>query len=768
MGWDPGDIHAARAAAEAAHRAVRSGEQRGPGNPSAAEDVAQMARRNEPLLDMKQRTTHEDPNFMETFFRASRLHYIGTWKHRYEAFLEDLPPAPKLPAPEGGPGGERVILHVDMDCFFASVAALGRPELAGLPVAVSWSSAGGGELSSCNYLARNAGCRAGMRIARAKELCPNLIVMPYEFERYSAVAIDVYRTLHELSPHVMGVSVDEAYVDVTGLAACGRKTPREIAEDVRTKIFAKTGCVASVGSGPNRLIARLATKRAKPDGSHHVPASNASSFLASMPVAELPGVGRGTLEKLRREGIGSMVGAVGPMGTAGDPTCADVAAAPLSVLRRALGPKAGAQLRDASRGIDARAWEARPPRKSVGAQVTWGVRFAEAAEAVAFVEKLCAEVSERMRRLRVKGRTLTLKILRAVANAPATHMKGSIGHGVCDHLTRSSTVSLSVDDAPSLAREAVRLLADLNVPADQIRGAGVQVTRLDSDPASHQPGGAFRAFKSAPAGPRSDWTDRASRYAGWYDVAEVAKPSKPTADDGSGKVDSPGGKDSPGGVEPGAMNAYASALGARGGSLERALSRVATVREETGVSEMRERGGSGGTEAPAGAEEEEEEGAEEEEEDGDGAGEDAAVMERGDESLAAAYESAARTFAWERIKRRRTTDDTAGVDGNAETKEEEEEEEEGDEARDARAASLLRGAESFLLELAGARLRLGGESSAAATLALARRLATSQECVPSWVHALTGGGERSLALARCWRGACDRVEDEMISIVHSQ
>ena len=195
------------------------------------------------------------------------------------------------------------------------------------------------------------------------------------------------------------------------------------------------------------------------------------------------------------------------------------------------------------------------------------------------MEKLCAEVSERMRRLRVKGRTLTLKILRAVANAPATHMKGSIGHGVCDHLTRSSTVSLSVDDAPSLAREAVRLLADLNVPADQIRGAGVQVTRLNSDPASHQPGGAFRAFKSAPAGPRSDWTDRASRYAGWYDqAAEVAKPSKPTADDGSGKVDSPGGKDSPGGVEPGAMNAYASALGARGGSLERALSRVATVR----------------------------------------------------------------------------------------------------------------------------------------------------------------------------------------------
>ena len=277
MGGDPGDVPAARAAAEAAHRAVRSGE-RGPGL-TAAENVAIAARQSEPLLDMKQRTTHEDPNFMETFFRASRLHYIGTWKHRYEAFLEDLPPAPKLPAPRGGPGGERVILHVDMDCFFASVAALGRPELAGLPVAVSWSSAGGGELSSCNYLARATGCRAGMRIARAKEMCPNLIVMPYEFERYSAVAIDVYRTLHELSPHVMGVSVDEAYVDVTGLDG----DPVQIAADIRERIVTKTGCAASVGVGPNRLIARLATKKAKPDGSYHVPATSAASFLASLP-----------------------------------------------------------------------------------------------------------------------------------------------------------------------------------------------------------------------------------------------------------------------------------------------------------------------------------------------------------------------------------------------------------------------------------------------------------------------------------------------------
>ena len=124
-----------------------------------------------------------------------------------------------------------------------------------------------------------------------------------------------------------------------------------------------------------------------------------------------------------------------------------------------LGPKSGASLRDAAKGIDTRAWEARPPRRSVGAQVTWGVRFVEPAEAAAFIEKLAAEVSDRMRKLKLRGRTVTLKVLRAVANAPEQLMKGCIGHGVCDHLTRSVTLNTSTDNATTLQRQAVRLLA---------------------------------------------------------------------------------------------------------------------------------------------------------------------------------------------------------------------------------------------------------------------------------------------------------------------
>lgn len=486
---DAARVSVARVAAQAAHRAVRGGgcvgtvvcdaSKKNPHRPDDGEGdqgdqgdddaamkasrVATAAKRAEPLLDMKQRTTHDDPEFMGTFFRASRLHYIGTWKHRYESFLEEeVPPAPP-PLPPNDPSqrnGERLIMHVDMDCFFAAVAALGRPELDALPVAVSWSSAGAGELSSCNYVARAAGCKAGMRIASAKALCPNLVVMPYEFERYSAVALDVYRILHDVTPHVMGVSVDEAYVDVTGCAG----TAEAIAARIRSKIREKTGCAASVGSGPNRLIARLATKKAKPDGACHVSAAAAAVFIAALPAEDLPGVGRGTLDKLKKiGGVGGgggwcVNGASASSAIEGERTltCADVAAAPLSLLQRALGPKSGAALLDAAKGVDRRPWEARPPRRSVGAQVTWGVRFVEAGEAVAFVGKLAAEVSERMRRLKTKGRTLTLKILRAVANAPEKYMKGSIGHGVCDHLTRSATLS-SASDAAGTSLSSLRL-----------------------------------------------------------------------------------------------------------------------------------------------------------------------------------------------------------------------------------------------------------------------------------------------------------------------
>jgi DNA repair protein REV1 len=486
-------------------------------------------------------------------------------------------------------------MHVDMDCFFAAVATLGRPELRGLPVAVSWSSGakGAGELSSCNYEARAFGCRAGGRVADALRRCPNLVVMPYEFEKYSAVALEVYRILHDVTPHVMGVSVDEAYIDVTALVTGGgrsskadsptgtpetKRTPKELAEFVRERVRDETGCVASVGIGPNRLIARLATMRAKPNGVFEVSLNEAEAYVASLPVRQLPGVGRGALEKL--SAVVSPAGDVKNEKNGKEANaciaCRDVLRVPSERLQRALGRKSALSLVDACRGIDRRDWVSRPPRKSVGAQVTWGVRFDEASEVVAFAAKLAGEVSARAVRLKVKGRCLTVKVLRAVANVPDGMMKGSVGHGVCDHLTRSVTLSSYADGAETLAREAMNILAALAVPAGEIRGMGLQLSKLDSDPASASRGASdlrrTARLHAKPAGRRTEWAERGEaierRYAGWFDGGGARLKTKSAdlrdsrRDESAKKWTSPRGK----------ANAYAEAMdSAMGDDLSRGL-----------------------------------------------------------------------------------------------------------------------------------------------------------------------------------------------------
>jgi len=136
-----------------------------------------------PSLQQRQRTSKDNENYAKDFHGASRLHFIGTWKARFEAICETLPlppPHPRVPA------GERVVLHIDMDCFFASVAVALRPELAGLPLAVSWGEATSkrAEIASASYEARATGVKNGMRIPEALKFCPELLVTPYQFGDY--------------------------------------------------------------------------------------------------------------------------------------------------------------------------------------------------------------------------------------------------------------------------------------------------------------------------------------------------------------------------------------------------------------------------------------------------------------------------------------------------------------------------------------------------------------------------------------------------------
>lgn len=145
----------------------------------------------------QQRTAGDDPNFVDTFFKSSRLHFIGTWRKRYEELLAHRPDPP--PRPSTPPGGERVIAHVDFDCFFASVALLERPWLRGKPVAVCWGKGQATEVSSCNYPAREFGVKSGMPLGKAKELCPSLCPLPYEFEKYTDIGCTAYEAFWEVN-----------------------------------------------------------------------------------------------------------------------------------------------------------------------------------------------------------------------------------------------------------------------------------------------------------------------------------------------------------------------------------------------------------------------------------------------------------------------------------------------------------------------------------------------------------------------------------------
>jgi hypothetical protein len=216
----------------------------------------------------------------------------------------------------------------------------------------------------------------------------------------------------------------------------------------------------------------MATAKAKPPGSgfFHISAGEeALAYLAPLPVKLLPGVGYNTVDKLARLGIERVE---------------ELRAKTRRQLQEEMGYKTGEMLFTYARGIDARKWEARPVRKSVGAQVTWGVRFDNEAQVMRFVEQLAEEVAARLVASNVKARAVQVLLLRAVRNAPDSARKGHLGHGICDHMSRSVTLSCFTDEARVLVREASKLVADLKVPPRQVRGLGIQAQKLDSDPAS--------------------------------------------------------------------------------------------------------------------------------------------------------------------------------------------------------------------------------------------------------------------------------------------
>ncbi|MEZ5092356.1 DNA polymerase IV [Nocardioides sp.] len=350
------------------------------------------------------------------------------------------------------------ILHVDMDAFYASVALRDRPELQHVPVMVG----GGyrGVVLSANYLARGYGVRSGMPGTRARRLCPQVVVVPPDYDTFTQVSASVMETFRRVTPLVEVVSLDEAFLDVRG-ATRRWGSPREIAEQLRATIHDEQGITCSVGVAAAMTLAKMASRRAKPDGLLVVPPEEVTSFLHPLDVGELWGVGEKTQAMLHRLGL---------------KTIGDLAHTPERTLCRAVGDALGRHLRRLAWGDDAREVVERrgvdEPDRSMGANETFGRDTDDRAVIARELLRLSARVAGRMRAAEVAGRTVTVRVRFADFTT----------------ITRSRTLPEATDVTQEIYRAALRLYDGLGLQRARLRLVGVRVEGLVPRTTVHRQG----------------------------------------------------------------------------------------------------------------------------------------------------------------------------------------------------------------------------------------------------------------------------------------
>src|SRR5678816_4053605 len=200
----------------------------------------------------------------------------------------------------------RRIIHVDMDAFYASVEQRDNPSLRGRPVAVGGSPESRGVVAAASYEARKFGVRSAIPMSRAVRLCPHLTIVPPDFAKYRAASQQVFAIFREVTPLVEGLSLDEAYLDVTE-NAWAEPLGVNVARRVKARILEDTRLTASAGVAPNKFLAKIASAWRKPDGLTVIAPERVESFLQQLPVDALWGVGRVTAARLREHGIARLV-----------------------------------------------------------------------------------------------------------------------------------------------------------------------------------------------------------------------------------------------------------------------------------------------------------------------------------------------------------------------------------------------------------------------------------------------------------------------------
>lgn len=356
-------------------------------------------------------------------------------------------------------GGDRArdvaepILHADMDAFYASVEQRDDPQLRGRPVAVGGASARG-VVAAASYEARRFGVRSAMPMVRARRLCPDLVVVPGRFDVYRDASRAVMAVFHGVTPLVEPLSLDEAFLDVSGAVGLFGD-PVSIAHQIRATVRDEVDLAVSIGVASNKFLAKLCSGKAKPDGVLHLPADEVTAFLRPLPVSDLWGAGPRTVERLHDFGLR---------------TVADIADSDVSLLMRLLGKDRGRQLHALAHGHDLRRVVAHEAAKSVSAETTFEVDVDDPEELQRVILRLATKVAARLRRADLSGRTVTLKV--RFANFKT--------------ITRSHTVDVPTNATRDIADAAVELLDRLRLERVRVRLVGVGVGNLADGDAARQ------------------------------------------------------------------------------------------------------------------------------------------------------------------------------------------------------------------------------------------------------------------------------------------
>lgn len=286
----------------------------------------------------------------------------------------------------------RWIMHVDMDAFFASVEQLDNPDLRGKPVIVGGQSCRG-VVSTCSYEARRYGVHSAMSMAEARKLCPHGEYVPVRMRRYQEVSKKIMSIFHDFTPLVEQLSIDEAFLDVSGMEKLYHNT-EEIGWLIKKRIAAETGLTASVGLAPNKFLAKMASDLQKPDGFTIIRHAEAEKFIADFPVTKIFGIGRMAEKSLLQYGIA---------------TIGQLAAAENNVLKKVFGKNADSVHRLAQ-GIDERPVVTESVPKSIGRETTFTQDLFTEEQCRRELLKLSGQTGFRLRSKGYTGHTLTLKV----------------------------------------------------------------------------------------------------------------------------------------------------------------------------------------------------------------------------------------------------------------------------------------------------------------------------------------------------------------------